>query len=321
MRESYGPGEQAAHDIMRTAAGKIGLEVAVDAIGNLMMTLPGRDRSVPRILIGSHLDSVPQGGNFDGAAGVVAGLSAVSALRQAGIVPGCDIVVMGIRAEESAWFDVAYVGSAGAFGLLDPACLAMRRSDDGPSLEAAITQAGFDPAAIRERRSLLDPAQIRAYLELHIEQGPTLAGVGLPAAVVSGIRGCKRFRNARCTGRVRSLGRRLPCLPARCGRGHRGAAASSWRPSGCNRRRRARTSSSPPVNSSPTRHCTVRVRLPAKRASSRPAQPLASHDGRCHRRGACRRRAPRAGLPGQLRSRCHQRFASGGDGRAVCVPA
>ena len=200
MRESYGPGEQAAHDIMRAAAGKIGLEVAVDAIGNLMMTLPGRDRSVPRILIGSHLDSVPQGGNFDGAAGVVAGLSAVSALRQAGIVPGCDIVVMGIRAEESAWFDVAYIGSAGAFGLLDPGCLTVRRSDDGPSLEAAITQAGFDPAAVRERRSLLEPAQIRAYLELHIEQGPTLAGVGLPAAVVSGIRGCKRFRNARCLG-------------------------------------------------------------------------------------------------------------------------
>jgi N-carbamoyl-L-amino-acid hydrolase len=200
VRESYGPGEQAAHDIMRAAARKIGLEVAVDAIGNLMMTLPGRDRSVPRILIGSHLDSVPQGGNFDGAAGVVAGLSAVSALRQAGIVPGCDIVVMGIRAEESAWFDVAYIGSAGAFGLLDPGCLTVRRSDDGPSLEAAITQAGFDPAAVRERRSLLEPAQIRAYLELHIEQGPTLAGVGLPAAVVSGIRGCKRFRNARCLG-------------------------------------------------------------------------------------------------------------------------
>jgi N-carbamoyl-L-amino-acid hydrolase len=200
VRESYGPGEQAAHNAMRAAAERIGLEVAVDAIGNLMMTLPGRDRSVPHILIGSHLDSVPQGGNFDGAAGVVAGLSAVSALRQAGIVPGCDIVVMGIRAEESAWFDVAYIGSAGAFGLLDPACLAVRRLDSGQSLEAAITQAGFDPSAIRERRCLLDPAQVRAYLELHIEQGPTLAGAGLPAAVVSGIRGCKRFRNARCVG-------------------------------------------------------------------------------------------------------------------------
>lgn len=200
MRESYGPGEQAAHDIMRAAAEHIGLEVEVDAIGNLMMTLPGRDRSEPCILIGSHLDSVPQGGNFDGAAGVVAGLSAVSALRLAGLMPSCDVTVMGIRAEESAWFDVAYIGSAGAFGLLDPACLAVPRSDNGQSLEAAMRQRGFDPTPIREQRRLLEPARIRAYLELHIEQGPTLVGAGLPAAAVSGIRGCKRFRNARCVG-------------------------------------------------------------------------------------------------------------------------
>ena len=83
VRDSYGAGEQAAHDIMRNAAESIGLEIAIDAIGNLMMTLPGRDRSAAGVLIGSHLDSVPQGGNFDGAAGVVAGLSVVSAMRRA----------------------------------------------------------------------------------------------------------------------------------------------------------------------------------------------------------------------------------------------
>ena len=200
VRDSYGPGEQAAHDILRAAASDAGLETAVDPIGNLFMTLPGRDRSAPRIVTGSHLDSVPQGGNYDGAAGVVAGLVAVSALRRAGIVPKCDVSVMGIRAEESAWFDVAYVGSAGALGLLDPACLAVPRSDNGQTLGAALEQRGFDPQPIRERRRLLDPARIRAFLELHIEQGPTLVAQGLPAAVVSGIRGCKRFRNARCVG-------------------------------------------------------------------------------------------------------------------------
>src|SRR5437016_2984353 len=89
---------------------------------------------------------------------------------------------------------------AGAFGLLDPACLSIARSDNGLTLEATLKQRGFDPQPIRERRRLLDPARIRAYLELHIEQGPTLVARGLPAAVVSGIRGCKRFRNARCTG-------------------------------------------------------------------------------------------------------------------------
>ena len=200
VRDSYGPGEQAAHDLVRSAAETLGLEVSIDAIGNLTMTLPGRERSTPRIIIGSHLDSVPQGGNFDGAAGVVAGLSVLSALRQAAVVLPCDLAVMAIRAEESAWFDIAYLGSAGAFGLLDPNCLSIPRSDNGRSLETTLTEQGFDPQAIRDRRRLLEPTEIRAYLELHIEQGPTLVERGLPAAVVTGIRGCKRFRNARCIG-------------------------------------------------------------------------------------------------------------------------
>ena len=200
VRDSYGAGEQAAHDLVRSAAETIGLEVALDALGNLTLTLPGQDRSAKRIVMGSHLDSVPQGGNFDGAAGVVAGLSIVSALRQARVAPPCDLAVMAIRAEESAWFDIAYLGSAGAFGLLDPGCLSIPRSDNGQSLESTLVQQGFDPQAIRERRRLLDPSRIRAYLELHIEQGRTLVERALPAAVVTGIRGCKRFRNARCIG-------------------------------------------------------------------------------------------------------------------------
>ena len=206
VRDSYGAGEQTAHDLVRSAAETIGLEISVDAIGNLTMTLPGRDRSAQHIIIGSHLDSVPQGGNYDGAAGVVAGLCALSGLKRAAVIPPWDISVMGIRAEESAWFDAAYIGSAGAFGLLDPACLSIPRSDNGQSLEATLIERGFDPQAIRERRRLLDPSQVRAYLELHIEQGPTLTAKGLPAAVVTGIRGCRRFRNARCLGKYAHSG-------------------------------------------------------------------------------------------------------------------
>jgi N-carbamoyl-L-amino-acid hydrolase len=206
VRDSYGSGEQAAHDIMRSAAETIGLDASVDALGNLTMTLPGRDRSAQRLIMGSHLDSVPQGGNYDGAAGVVAGLSALSALKKAGFEPSYDLAVMGIRAEESAWFDVPYIGSSGAFGLLDPACLSIKRSDNGRTLESTLSERGFDSEAIREKRRLLDPSQIRAYLELHIEQGPTLVAKGLPAAVVTGIRGCKRFRNARCIGKYAHSG-------------------------------------------------------------------------------------------------------------------
>lgn len=200
VRDSYGDGEQAAHDLVRAAAAAAGLEIAVDPIGNLSMTLPGRNRALPKVIIGSHLDSVPQGGNFDGAAGVVAGVCTLAALSRARFESEFDLTVMAIRAEESAWFDIAYLGSAGAFGLLDPQCLAIARSDNGRTLEATLAERGLDARPIRERRRLLDPARIRAYLELHIEQGPTLVARGLPAAVVSGIRGCKRFRNAACRG-------------------------------------------------------------------------------------------------------------------------
>lgn len=199
-RDSYGPGEQAGHDIAAAAARAMGLEIAIDAIGNLTMVLPGRDREVPMVLMGSHLDSVPQGGNFDGAAGVVAGLAILSGWRKAGRTPARDIAVMAIRAEESAWFDVPYLGSAGAFGLLDPACLAIRRADSGQTLAEALAGGGFDAGAIRERRRLLDPARLAAYLELHIEQAPVLVHLDRPVAVVTGIRGCRRLRHVRCLG-------------------------------------------------------------------------------------------------------------------------
>jgi N-carbamoyl-L-amino-acid hydrolase len=200
VRDSYGPGEQAAHDMVRAAAEAAGLEVSIDALGNLYITLAGRDRQAPKILTGSHLDSVPQGGNYDGAAGVVAGVAVLSGLRRSGYVSDYDLCVMGIRAEETAWFDVPYLGSAGALGLLDPACLKVGRSDNGRSLESALLEWGFDPEAIRQKRRLLDPGTLRAFLELHIEQGPTLVAKGLPAAAVTGVRGCRRFRNARCIG-------------------------------------------------------------------------------------------------------------------------
>jgi N-carbamoyl-L-amino-acid hydrolase len=200
VRDSYGSGEQAAHDIIRHAAERIGLDCRQDAIGNLFMRERGQDAAKPGIIIGSHLDSVPQGGNFDGAAGVVAGLCALEALRRRSQPLPCDVTVMAIRAEESAWFDIPYLGSAGAFGLLNPTVLDIRRSDSGMTLAETLARCGFDAEAIRTGRRMLDPARVRAYLEVHIEQGPELVEEGLPAAVVSGIRGCLRFRSARCIG-------------------------------------------------------------------------------------------------------------------------
>jgi N-carbamoyl-L-amino-acid hydrolase len=100
-REAYGTGEQVAHALVRSEAEALGLEIANDAAGNLYMTLPGTDRAAKRIVLGSHLDSVVQGGNYDGAAGVLAGMATVAGMRSAGFQPSRDITVLAIRAEEA----------------------------------------------------------------------------------------------------------------------------------------------------------------------------------------------------------------------------
>ena len=200
-RESYGPGENAAHGMVRDAARSAGLETDVDAAGNLYMTLPGRDRTAPRVLIGSHLDSVRRGGNYDGAAGVLAGLSAVVGLEQAGITPAQDVTVMAIRAEESMWFSASYIGSRAALGLLSPGEITrIRRTDSGRTIAEHMVDCGLDPHAITTEPPRLRPESLAAYYEVHIEQGPVLEERGIPVGIVTGIRGNFRCREARCTG-------------------------------------------------------------------------------------------------------------------------
>jgi N-carbamoyl-L-amino-acid hydrolase len=201
VRDSYGPGEEAAHELVRRAAEVLDLEIVRDAAANLYMTLPGRDRTAAALLIGSHLDSVPQGGNYDGAAGVLAGLSAVAGLREAAAQPAFDITVMAIRAEEAAWFNASYIGSSAAWGQLSVELLdTARRSDTGRSLAEHMTACGADVLALRRREAFLSRERVRAYLEVHIEQGPVLEGAGIPLGLVTGIRGCRRFRDAHCYG-------------------------------------------------------------------------------------------------------------------------
>ena len=199
-RASYGLGEQIAHDMARREALKLGLDVATDAGCNLYMTMRGCDEG-PAVLIGSHLDSVPMGGNFDGAAGVLLGLAVLSGYAKAGIRPPRDITVMAIRAEESTWFGASYIGSRAAFGQLTGDELDhVRRSSDKVALGAAIDVSGGDAAALRAGFSYLDPARVALFIEPHIEQGPVLAERGIPVGIVTGIRGSFRYRDARCIG-------------------------------------------------------------------------------------------------------------------------
>jgi len=200
-RASFGPGERVAHAILRRAAEGLGLEVAVDPIGTLFMTLPGEDRAAPPVLLGSHLDAVPHGGNYDGAAGVVLGLALIARLRAEGRRLRRDLTILGIRAEEMIWFPMLYLGSRAAFGLLPPdAPDTLRRSDSGWPLARHMVEEGFDPDFIRAGRRSLLPERIHCFIEPHIEQGPVLVGQGIPVAVVTGIRGSIRYRACQARG-------------------------------------------------------------------------------------------------------------------------
>lgn len=205
-RDTYGPGENLAHAVVGRLANELGLEVSSDAAVNTYMTLPGADRRAPRVMIGSHLDSVPHGGNFDGAAGVVAGLATLATLRGTGCRPRCDITVMGIRAEESVWFEASYIGSRAALGTLPPQTLEARRIDTKRTLAEHMTDCGADVAAIRAGHPAIDRESIAAFLELHIEQAPSLVEADLPLAVGTCIPGHFRYPNARIVGRYDHVG-------------------------------------------------------------------------------------------------------------------
>lgn len=199
-RDSYGKGEAKAHQIMADAAGKLGMDIRRDAASNLYMTLRGQnpDRDV---MIGSHLDSVPAGGNFDGAAGVILGLAVAAGFRRAGLLPPFNLVILAIRAEESTWFDASYIGSRAALGMLAASELeTVKRSDSGRGLGTYIVASGGDLDALRRGEPQFDRARIIAFVEPHIEQGPFLERSDMPLAIVSGIRGSFRYRNAVCHG-------------------------------------------------------------------------------------------------------------------------
>ncbi|CDX51666.1 Amidase, hydantoinase/carbamoylase family protein [Mesorhizobium plurifarium] len=199
-RVAYGPGERFAHDLVRNEGEKLGAGARVDAAGNLYLTLRGRNPDLPAIVIGSHLDSVAHGGNFDGAAGVVAGLAVMAELVEQGTRLPRDLIVLATRAEEAVWFPLSYPGSQAALGLLDPQALEARRSDSGRTLADHMREEGFDPDAVRRGVPGIDAERIAAFVEVHIEQGPRLLAAGAPVGIVTGIAGGFRYVDAKCLG-------------------------------------------------------------------------------------------------------------------------
>jgi len=164
----------------------VGMQVDIDAAGNVRGFCPGTDASAGSILIGSHLDSVPNAGAYDGVLGVVLGISLVEALG--GRRLPFSIEVIGFSDEEGVRFGVPFIGSRAVIGDLDRETLQIRDRTSMP-LERVIRDFGLDPARLRDA---VVSSSARAYLEFHIEQGPVLESIGVPLGVVEAILGQSR---------------------------------------------------------------------------------------------------------------------------------
>ncbi|WP_249977859.1 M20 family metallo-hydrolase [Vreelandella olivaria] len=173
-------------------ASTLGAKASVDAIGNVFLDVPGSDPRLSPVVTGSHLDSQPTGGKYDGALGVLAGLEALRALKQAGFTPRRSLSLVSWTNEEGARFSP---GTSGSAVFCDVRSLDETRQvedSDGISLGSALDTclAELDAAGV-PRRPLATP--MHAFLELHIEQGPILERDGVSVGVVEGIQGVSWF--------------------------------------------------------------------------------------------------------------------------------
>jgi allantoate deiminase len=168
---------QQARDTLVGWIREAGLEPRVDAVGNVLGRLPGASDRV--VLTGSHVDTVPSGGKYDGALGVVGGLAALAALAGSG-TPARTLEVVALCEEESSRFAANFFGTRAMLGLIGPDEPQRLRDPDGVLLADAMREAGLDPTAIgtAERHDL------DAFLELHIEQGRVLADEGVDIGLV-----------------------------------------------------------------------------------------------------------------------------------------
>ncbi|HSF28870.1 MAG TPA: Zn-dependent hydrolase [Candidatus Tectomicrobia bacterium] len=179
-RSSFSDADMEARRWYLKRVEEAGLQHWVDAAGNIYARV---GEGSPAVLAGSHLDSVPNGGRFDGALGVMAAFECLRSIREQGLRTKLPIEVVAFTDEEGRFG--GFVGSFAVIGTMTYEEVLRRRDLRGVPLAEAMRQVGFDPARISAARR--DPQDIKAYLELHIEQGPILESIGVPIGVVQGI--------------------------------------------------------------------------------------------------------------------------------------
>ena len=178
------------HTALATWMTRVGMSVRVDAAGNLRGVYPARTSQAPasaaRFYIGSHLDTVPNGGAFDGVLGTVLAIALVELLGDRRFAFAIEVV--GFSEEEGVRFGAPFLGSRALAGTFDPTLLD-RTDEHGRSMREAIRHFGLDPGRIPDAAA---PSGALGYLEFHIEQGPVLENLNLPLAVVDVISGQSR---------------------------------------------------------------------------------------------------------------------------------
>jgi allantoate deiminase len=185
-RPTMTPIEKQAFELASSWMHEAGMTTRIDNFGNLIGRLQGTNPTLPVLMMGSHLDSQPYGGRFDGVAGVLTAIEAVTTLTEQGIKPQRTIEVVSFADEEGWRFNKGLFGSRGILGRLEQGELE-RTDKDGITRRQALIDFGCDPNKFDESRYA--PASIHCYLELHIEQGPVLDLGNKPIGVVSGISG------------------------------------------------------------------------------------------------------------------------------------
>jgi hydantoinase/carbamoylase family amidase len=201
QRLCWGAGWREAREFLRELLAEMGLEAEVDEAGNAWAYLPGV--AEPALAVGSHLDSVPNGGWLDGALGVMGAVGVLRAWAGADEPPPRTLAFVDWADEEGARFGRSLFGSSAVAGSFDPAELAEARDADGLAAPGVLAENGVALDRVLESRSRLE--RLGDYLELHIEQGPVLEAGGIRAAAVTGCVGVERLR-FRITGQASHAG-------------------------------------------------------------------------------------------------------------------
>lgn len=198
-REAFGPVETETLASIEAAGRSIGLSARRDAAGNLWLERAGQAPASAKIVLGSHADSVPEGGNYDGLAGIAAGLTALFLLEKQGVKLNRTVAVLALRGEENSFYGKPYLGSRALLGMLGADDLALVRRDGAKTLADAMRACGLVPQALSTGKPLIDLAALCCFIELHIEQGPILDMEDeRRTGIVTGIRGLYSHKTIRC---------------------------------------------------------------------------------------------------------------------------